>query len=116
MIADSPITDSPNLTDTIQAMYREGQTDYSFEPIVAVNDSGVPIGCIKEKDAVIFCCRRGEREIQLTEAFTDPEFKQFTRQNFDQLDFVILTLYHENSKIFQSHLPRQGSRIPWVKR
>jgi 2,3-bisphosphoglycerate-independent phosphoglycerate mutase len=98
MIADSPITDSPNLTDTIQAMYREGQTDYSFEPIVAVNDSGVPIGCIKEKDAVIFCCRRGEREIQLTEAFTDPEFKQFTRQNFDQLDFVILTLYHEKFK------------------
>jgi 2,3-bisphosphoglycerate-independent phosphoglycerate mutase len=98
MITDSSFTGGPKLADTIKAMYREGQTDYSFEPIVAVNDQELPIGCIREKDAVIFCCRRGEREIQLTEAFTDPEFNQFTRPNFDQLDFVILTLYHEKFK------------------
>ena len=98
MITDSSITGGPKLADTIQAMYREGQTDYSFEPIVAVNDLGEPIGCIKEMDAVIFCCRRGEREIQITEAFTDPDFKQFPRSDFNQLDFVILTLYHEKFK------------------
>jgi 2,3-bisphosphoglycerate-independent phosphoglycerate mutase len=79
-------------------MYREGQTDYSLEPIVLVDPQGRPVGCVEDGDAVVFCCRRGEREIQLTEAFTDPVFAHFPRPEFHYLDFAILTLYHEKFK------------------
>ena len=86
------------LAKTVQELYQAGQTDYSLEPIVLTGGDGQPIGRIRDGDAVIFCCRRGEREIQLTEAFTDPVFDHFPRPDFQNLPFVILTLYHEKFK------------------
>lgn len=86
------------LANTVQQLYVEGQTDYSLEPIVLVDAQDQPIGRIADGDAVIFCCRRGEREIQLTEAFTEPEFRRFVHPNFKNLTFVTLTLYHEKFK------------------
>ncbi len=88
----------PDLVETIRRMYVEGQTDYSFEPLVVVEQNGLAIGKISPGDAAIFCCRRGEREIQLTEAFTDPDFPHFPRPDFIPIEFVILTLYHEKFK------------------
>ena len=85
------------LASMVQALYAEGQTDYSLEPIV-LTQNGSPVGRIRDGDAVIFCCRRGEREIELTEAFTEPGFAHFPRPDFTQLPFVILTLYHEKFK------------------
>lgn len=86
------------LADAVRALYAAGQTDYSLEPIVLTDARDQPLGCIADGDAVIFCCRRGEREIQLTEAFTDPAFEHFPRPAFRDLMFVILTLYHEKFK------------------
>ncbi|MCJ7624421.1 MAG: sulfatase-like hydrolase/transferase [Anaerolineaceae bacterium] len=86
------------LADAVRRCYEEGGTDYSLEPIVLLNDQQEPMGRIVDGDAVIFCCRRGEREIQLTEAFTEPIFDHFPRHDFKHLSFVILTLYHEKFK------------------
>ncbi len=86
------------LAGAVRELYREGQTDYSLEPIVLVDAQGRPIGRIEDGDAVIFCCRRGEREIQLTEAFVEPDLDRFPRRDFKDLTFVILTLYHEKFK------------------
>jgi 2,3-bisphosphoglycerate-independent phosphoglycerate mutase len=86
------------LAKAVRGLYSEGQTDYSLEPIVLVDAQGYPLGRIKDGDAVIFCCRRGEREVQLTEAFTEPDFDRFPRPEFQNLTFVILTLYHEKFK------------------
>jgi 2,3-bisphosphoglycerate-independent phosphoglycerate mutase len=86
------------LSDAVQDLYAQGQSDYSLEPIILTDDQGYPIGRIKDGDAVIFCCRRGEREIQLTEAFTQPGFDKFPRSDLQNLKFVILTLYHEKFK------------------
>src|SRR5690606_35288075 len=49
-------------------------------------------------DTVIFCCRRGEREIELTEAFTETGCAYFEREQLKDLEFVILTLYHDKFK------------------
>ncbi len=86
------------LAEAVRALYCQGQTDYSLEPLVLVDNSGSPIGRIEDGDAVIFCCRRGEREVQLTEAFAQPDFDRFPRRDFQNLAFVILTLYHEKFK------------------
>jgi len=66
--------------------------------MVLVDAQDQPIGRIEDGDAVIFCCRRGEREIQLTEAFVEPDLDRFPRRDFEKLTFVILTLYHEKFK------------------
>jgi 2,3-bisphosphoglycerate-independent phosphoglycerate mutase len=83
------------LAAAVRESYRAGQTDYALGPIVRVDPHGTPIGRIQDGDAVIFCCRRGEREVQLTEAFVEPEWDRFPRANLQNLTFVILTLYHD---------------------
>lgn len=87
-----------SLARAVEAVYAEGQTDYSIEPLVRLDPAGQPLGRVKQGDAVIFCCRRGEREIELTEAFTDPEFPHFPRKSLELSKFIILTLYHDKFK------------------
>ena len=86
------------LAQAVKAAYSRGQTDYSMEPLVRLGSDGKPLGLVQDGDAVIFCCRRGEREIELTEAFTEAEFPHFKRKRLNDLDFVILTLYHDKFK------------------
>ena len=98
------------MADMVRQAYARGQTDYSMEPLVRINPDGTPMGPISDGDAVIFCCRRGEREVELTETFTDPEFTHFPRRRLDLLDFVILTLYHEKFKdLSVAFAPTRGS-------
>lgn len=86
------------LARAVEAAYKQGGTDYSLEPMVLVDKDGAPVGKIKDGDHVVFCCRRGEREIELTEAFTDPAFPHFEREYMKNLEFVIMTMYHEKFK------------------
>jgi len=98
MLTDKVTHGAMALGKAVKELYAEGQTDYSLEPIVLTDPQGEPMGRIKDGDAVIFCCRRGEREIELTEAFTEPAFDRFPRPDLQNLKFVILTLYHEKFK------------------
>lgn len=86
------------LAEAVRVVYRAGQIDYAIEPLVAFDCNGIAMGRIADGDAVVFCCRRGEREIQLTEAFTEPDFDRFPRPQLRNLTFVPLTLYHEKFK------------------
>ena len=88
------------LAEAVKKAYELGQSDYYLEPL-SLTDNGKPVGKINDGDSVIFCCRRGEREIELTEMFTNPDFKEIERDYRKDLHFVLLTLYHEKF----SHLP-----------
>ena len=57
---------------------------------MVLTEHGVPVGKIQDGDSVIFCCRRGEREIELTEMFTDPEFNRVPRRKPENLYFAIM--------------------------
>jgi len=98
MCAEHSSQGGTELADAVRELYAEGETDYSFEPVIFVDPQGKPIGRIQDGDSVIFCLRRGEREVQLTEAFVDREVGNFPRANFKHLPFIILTLYHEKFK------------------
>ena len=89
------------LARAVEAAYARGETDYSLEPMVRVDENGKPVGRIQDGDSVFFYCRRGEREIELTEAFAEEDFDRFPRDYLKHLEFVIMTMYHEKFK----HLP-----------
>lgn len=89
------------LAQAVERAYQQGMTDYFLEPMVRLDEMDAPVGKIRNGDSVIFCCRRGEREIELTEAFTEPDFDHFSRTYMPDLNFVIMTMYHEKFK----HLP-----------
>ncbi len=80
------------LAALVREAYEKGGIDYSLEPLTLGR------GFIRDGDHVVFCCRRGEREIELTEMFTDPDFNKVERRKLNDLDFSILTLYHEKFK------------------
>ncbi len=84
-----------DLARQIEQLYRQGLTDYYMQPLVLVDANQEPVGLIQDDDAVIFCCKRGEREVQLTRSFIDPSFKEFPTRKFSDLNFITLTLYHE---------------------
>lgn len=86
-----------SLAEAVRAAYAEGMDDYYLEPMV-LTEGGRPVGRIADGDSVIFCCRRGEREIELTDMFTDPGFAQVPRRPLKDLYFAIMTLYHEKFK------------------
>lgn len=87
------------LADEVRKAYTEGYDDYHMKPL---KPSMVPSNSsIDDGDSVIFCCRRGEREIELTEMFTSCDFNKVPIRKLKNLDFVILTQYHEKFM----HLP-----------
>ncbi len=98
MPASHPPRGATALAGCVKALYAEGQTDYSLEPLVLADSAGTPLGRIQNGDTVIFCCRRGEREVELTEAFTEAGFSHFPRSDLRNLKFILLTLYHEKFK------------------
>ena len=85
------------LANAVKAAYAKGLDDYHLEPML-LTENGVPVGKIQDHDAAIFCCRRGEREIELTELFTDDPFDKVERRKLTDLDFVIMTMYHDKFK------------------
>jgi len=69
------------LAEAVRAAYRAGEDDETMEPLVRVgNDGATPIGRIQDGDYVIFYDLRGEREVELTQAFVDDEFPYFARE------------------------------------
>lgn len=82
------------LARAIQKEYENGQTDYYMHPLVVIDKANKPVGVISDGDSVIFCCKRGEREIQLTDSFVNPQFNYFERRRLRDLYFVTFTLYH----------------------
>ena len=65
------------ISEAIRAAYRRHEDDEAMEPICLVDSVGQPIGRIRNGDYVIFYDIRGEREIELTQSFTDPDFSRF---------------------------------------
>jgi 2,3-bisphosphoglycerate-independent phosphoglycerate mutase len=83
------------LAAAVREAYGRNETDYKMEPLLLVDGGAEPVGKIRDGDTVFFCCRRGEREIELTDAFTAPVFPYFDRPLLKNLRFVLLTMYHE---------------------
>jgi 2,3-bisphosphoglycerate-independent phosphoglycerate mutase len=71
------------LAEAVRAAYHAGEDDETMEPLVRVDEAhgqNEPIGRIQDGDYVIFYDLRGEREIELTQAFVDDEFPHFARE------------------------------------
>jgi 2,3-bisphosphoglycerate-independent phosphoglycerate mutase len=84
-----------SLAEAVRAAYRAGEDDEMIEPLVRVDEEGQPVGRIGDGDYVIFYDIRGEREIELTEAFVADEgdFPHFERAPI-QTHWVTMIEYH----------------------
>ncbi|MGB9464693.1 MAG: 2,3-bisphosphoglycerate-independent phosphoglycerate mutase [Candidatus Acidiferrum sp.] len=86
----------------LRASYERGVTDEFVEPIVITQDmrhgqSAVPVGTIRDDDAVIFYNFRADRARQITRALVEPAFDKITDANRPKnLFYVAMTQYDKD--------------------
>lgn len=72
----------------IQESYKKGIFDEFLEPILLEKE-----GVVKDNDSVIFFNFRSDRAREITDAFTNKNFKNFKTKNFKNLLFSPMELY-----------------------
>lgn len=75
----------------LQQAYLRGETDEFVQATAIVNDQAITIN---DDDVVVFMNFRADRARQLTRAFTENNFTEFTREKWPRVaEFVTLTQY-----------------------
>lgn len=102
--------EGPRYTDPIQAIiesYEKSVYDEFVLPTVMVDEENEPIGLISSEDAVIFYNFRPDRAIQISQVFTNSDFRGFNRGHAapKALHYVCLTHFSETVKGFVAYKP-----------
>jgi 2,3-bisphosphoglycerate-independent phosphoglycerate mutase len=77
-------------TDAVETMYREADGagketgDQNLAEFVVVDDDGRPVGTMHDGDAVVMFNFRGDRAIEISQAYDDDEFDHFDRDGADR--------------------------------
>ncbi len=71
----------PSAEAAVKAYYAEDPliTDQYMDPFVVVDETGEPVGPIRDGDAVVLFNFRGDRAIEISRAFTEKDFRAFDR-------------------------------------
>jgi 2,3-bisphosphoglycerate-independent phosphoglycerate mutase len=93
--------------ECVEDSYRHGIFDEFVIPSVLTDEEGQPIATIQDEDAVIFYNFRPDRAIQISNTFTNEDFRSFDRgPEFPKnLFFVCLTHFSETVKGFVAFKP-----------
>jgi len=86
-----------NPLDVVEDNYNNGIFDEFVLPSVITKDNGEPVATIQDDDAVIFYNFRPDRAIQISNTFTNEDFRSFDRgeKHPKNLYFVCLTHFSE---------------------
>ncbi|MFC4775709.1 2,3-bisphosphoglycerate-independent phosphoglycerate mutase [Paenibacillus sp. GCM10023252] len=103
--------EGPQYTDPLHAVvesYEKSVYDEFVMPTVIVREEGKPVGLVESEDAVIFFNFRPDRAIQLSQVFTNDDFRGFDRGLAapKNLYFVCLTLFSETVGGFVAYKPK----------
>ncbi|WP_339060392.1 2,3-bisphosphoglycerate-independent phosphoglycerate mutase [Tepidibacillus marianensis] len=102
--------EGPQYTDPIKAIresYEKSVFDEFVMPTVIVDNNDQPVGVIEDEDAVIFFNFRPDRAIQISQVFTNSDFRGFDRgENFPQnVYYVTLTHFSESVDGYVAYKP-----------
>ena len=93
--------------ELVDDSYANGIYDEFVIPSVMVKENGEPVATIQDNDAIIFYNFRPDRAIQLSNAFTNEDFREFDRgpKAPKNLYFVCLTHFSETVKGYVAFKP-----------
>lgn len=103
--------DGPQYADPIQAVresYEKSVYDEFVMPTVIIDADGQPVALVESEDAIVFFNFRPDRAIQLSQVFTNEDFRGFDRGDKAPKDlyFVCLTLFSETVGGFVAYKPK----------
>ncbi|HZG75950.1 MAG TPA: 2,3-bisphosphoglycerate-independent phosphoglycerate mutase, partial [Paenibacillus sp.] len=104
--------EGPTYTDPMQAIvesHEKSVFDEFVMPTVIVGEDGKPVGLVESGDAVVFFNFRPDRAIQLSQVFTNADFRGFDRGDKAPtgLYFVCLTLFSESVDGYVAYKPKE---------
>ncbi|MGP3561624.1 2,3-bisphosphoglycerate-independent phosphoglycerate mutase [Geobacillus sp. BK01] len=93
--------------ECIEDSYEHGIYDEFVLPSVIVREDGRPVATIQDNDAIIFYNFRPDRAIQISNTFTNEDFREFDRgpKHPNHLFFVCLTHFSETVKGYVAFKP-----------
>lgn len=93
--------------ECVEDNYKNGIFDEFVLPSVMLNEDGKPVATIKDNDAVIFYNFRPDRAIQISNVFTNEDFRGFDRGEKapKNLHFVCFTHFSETVKGYVAFKP-----------
>ena len=93
-------------TEAIETLRREhpGVIDQDLPGFVIVDESGAPVGPIRDGAGVVLYNFRGDRALELTRAFTEPDLKEFDRGPIPDVEFVGMMEYDGDLKLPRHYL------------
>lgn len=68
-------------------------------PAFVIAEDGKPVGTINDGDSVIFYNFRGDRALEISRAFTDPDLNKFNRKTFPKVCYAGMLQYDGDLKI-----------------
>ncbi|MBP1157697.1 MULTISPECIES: 2,3-bisphosphoglycerate-independent phosphoglycerate mutase [unclassified Paenibacillus] len=103
--------DGPTFEDPMNAIkdsYVRSVFDEFVMPTVIVKADGTPVGLVESGDAVVFFNFRPDRAIQLSQVFTNSDFRGFDRGDkvAKDLYYVCLTLFSETVGGYVAYKPK----------
>ncbi|HZG56916.1 2,3-bisphosphoglycerate-independent phosphoglycerate mutase [Paenibacillus sp.] len=104
--------EGPTYTDPMAAIvesHEKSVYDEFVMPTVIVGADGAPVGLVESGDAVVFFNFRPDRAIQLSQVFTNADFRGFDRGEKAPtgLYFVCLTLFSESVDGYVAYKPKE---------
>jgi 2,3-bisphosphoglycerate-independent phosphoglycerate mutase len=96
-----------NALELLEDNYKNGIHDEFVIPSVLTKEDGSPVGTVQDDDAVIFFNFRPDRAIQMSQVFTNEDFRGFDRgeQHPQRLHYVCLTHFSESVDGFVAFKP-----------
>lgn len=86
-----------NIASALQESYDEGVTDEFVNPLVVVDDAGIPLTRIRKDDVVVFTNFRNDRAKELTLALTQKDMPEFDMKTIP-LHYCTMTPYDATFK------------------
>ena len=90
-----------NTAEAVEVLRREnpGIIDQELPPFVIVDKDGDPLGTIDDGDSVVFFNFRGDRAIEISRAFTEPDLDLFDRGKLPDVLYAGMMEYDGDLKI-----------------
>lgn len=92
-------------TEAVETMYGESDSgDQYLDEFVVVDESGQPVGTMADGDGVILFNFRGDRAIEISQAYDDDDFPYFDRGSNPDVNFVGLLQYDGDAFVPTNYL------------
>ena len=89
----------------VETLYSETDLgDQYLEPFVITDAEGEPVGKIQDGDSVVFFNFRGDRAIEISQAFEQAEFTAFNRGNHPKVFFAGMLQYDGDLQVPNNYL------------